>query len=332
MKLCIGTAKGIALLDLGGRPSVVAEGPSTAFCVARDHFDPNLLYAGKASHSTANFDGRNVLSRSTDGGRTWQAIGVRELQKEEVWAITPAPDQARTVYVGASHGRILKSTDGGESFQECVSFLKMPGRDHWSFPPPPHVPHVRSIAFDPADPATFYAGVEEGGVFRTRDRGESFEPLNEGLYDDVHTVRVDPHDSTRLYATTGRGFYLSENGGASWRQITNGVHGYTVPLLVSNGGQVRIYTAEANQAPPAWYERKTGAEAALLCSLDRGQSFEPVAVPRLAGGAMIMSLAENPQGGFFGALNDGSVIAAHGDQVEVVAEGLPRAYDVVALA
>ena len=76
-------------------------------------------------------------------------------------------------------------------------------------------PACSSIASIPTYPGLMYVGVEEGGVFRTHDGGQSFESRNSGLYDDVHTVAVDPKDSRRLYATTGRGFYISNNAGAS---------------------------------------------------------------------------------------------------------------------
>ena len=111
------------------------------------------------------------------------------------------------MFIGTSHARLFRSDDRGRIFKECDGFLKIPGRDRWTFPPPPHIPHVRSIAFDPHEPSTMYVGVEEGGIFRSRNEGASFESLNDGLYVDIHTVAVDARDSRRLYATTGAGFY-----------------------------------------------------------------------------------------------------------------------------
>ena len=52
-------------------------------------------------------------------------------------------------------------------------------------------------------------GVEEGGVYRSPDRGRSFEPLDRGVYSDIHCVASDPSDPKKLFVTTGRGFYLS---------------------------------------------------------------------------------------------------------------------------
>src|SRR5260370_18734631 len=96
-----------------------------------------------------------------------------------------------------------------------------------------------------------YIGVEEGGVFRSRDRGAPFEPLNRGIYPDVHSLAVDPMDSRRLYATTGRGFYVSANAGASWKFAARGLtRPYVVPLLVDAAVGGTLYTAGAAGRPP----------------------------------------------------------------------------------
>jgi hypothetical protein len=44
-------------------------------------------------------------------------------------------------------------------------------------------------------------------VTRTCTKGETFEPLNHGIYADIHSIEIDADDPSRLYATTGRGFY-----------------------------------------------------------------------------------------------------------------------------
>jgi len=236
------------------------------------------------------------------------------------------------VYVGTSHARLFRSEDRGRLFKECDGFLKIPGRDRWSFPPPPHIPHVRSIAFDPHEPSTMYVGVEEGGVFRSRDGGATFETLNDGIYEDIHTVAVDPRDSRRLYATTGDGFYLSLNAGRSWEPITQGLtRRYTIPLLVGAPDSERIFTAAAMGPPPTWRVGPAGPDAILFRSDDRGESFTAVSAEQGFGRGMLMRLRSDPQngGGFFVVSNDGSVLraSADGQSLETIAEKLPAAYD-----
>ena len=330
MRLCIGTAKGIVILDpaRGAIPLMVLADPSAVWCMAQDAVDLNLLYAG----STEHIRGQGTVARSTDGGRTWTDVSPALGREEEVWSVAASPAVKDLVYVGTSHARLFRSEDRGRLFKECDGFLKIPGRDRWTFPPPPHIPHVRSIAFDPHEPSTMYVGVEEGGVFRSRDGGSTFETLNDGIYEDIHTVAVDPRDSRRLYATTGDGFYLSLNAGRSWEPITQGLtRRYTIPLLVGALDSERIFTAAAMGPPPTWRVGPAGPDAILFRSDDRGESFTAVSVEQGFGRGMLMRLRSDPQngGGFFAVGNDGSVLraSADGTSLETIAEKLPSAYD-----
>ena len=333
MRLCVGTAKGIVILDpeRGSVPLMVLADPTGIWCMAQDCADPAVIYAGGVEHVR----GKGTLSRSSDGGRTWTDISPATARDEEVWALAASPAVADWVFAGTSHARLLRSEDRGRSFHECTGFLNIPGRERWSFPPPPHIPHVRSIAFDPHDPRTMYVGVEEGGVFRTRNSGASFESLNSGLYADVHTVAVDPVDSNRLYATTGRGFYVSKNAGGSWRHVRDGMNRtYTVPLLVQPERGESIFTAAAAGPPPTWSGSHSGADAVVFRSRDRGATFEPVTSEREWGRGMLMRMRSDAErGGFFGVTTDGRVIRLRDDgaTLEAVAEKLPPAHDLIAL-
>ena len=329
MRLCIGTAKGIVILDpaRGGTPLMVLADPSAVWCMAQDSADPNLIYAG----STEQIRGKGTLARSTDGGRTWTDVTPPLAREEEVWSVATSPAVKDRVFIGTSHARLFRSDDRGRIFKESDGFLRIPGRDRWTFPPPPHIPHVRSIAFDPHEPSTMYVGVEEGGIFRSRNEGATFEPLNDGLYEDIHTVAVDSRDSRRLYATTGAGFYLSANAGKSWQHVTNGLNRtYTIPLLVSAHDRDDVFTAAAMGPPPSWRGGPTGADAMLFRSADRGESFTPISGEQNFGRGMVMRMKADPEnGGFFAVCNDGAVIRAStdGSSLATIAEKLPSAYD-----
>jgi len=339
MRLCIGTAKGIIVLDpeQNGRPLMALADPASVWCMAQDCVEPKLLYAGSIHNSQAgSARGKGSLARSSDGGRSWHDITPRNARDEEVWAVAAAPDISGQLFVGTSHARIFRSDDGGRGFHECSAFLKLPGRDRWSFPRPPHIPHVRSIAFDPRQPDWLYVGVEEGGVFRSRDRGETFEPANHNIYPDIHCVAVDPDDSNRLYATTGHGLYLSSNAGASWRYVKGLRRSYTIPILAgaSDGGS--IYTAAAAGPPPTWSVGPSGADALMFRSSDRGETFRTIAAGDGATDSMrgmVMRFFEEPGGALLGVLSDGTLMRlGEGDEsISVIARNLPPAYDLVAL-
>lgn len=339
MRLCIGTAKGIIILDpdRGATPLMVLADPASVWSLAQDCAEPALLYAGSLHNNQAgSARGKTSLARSNDGGRTWIDITPGTIRDEDVWTVATPPDAPGEVFVGTSHARILHSKDG-HSFRECTAFLKLPGRERWTFPPPPHIPHVRSITFDPRNPSTMYVGVEEGGVFRSRDRGQSFEPLSQSIYPDIHCVVVDTEDSRRLYATTGRGLYHSSDAGASWTYVRGLSRTYTVPLLVREGRSAPIYTAAAAGPPPMWSMGAVGADALMFRSDDRGNSFRTIASgdgSTHATRGMVMRLVAAPGNGtLFGVLSDGTVIRVdeHSEEVTPIAEKLPPAYDLAVL-
>jgi hypothetical protein len=339
MRLCVGTAKGMVVLDTerGSTPTRVLADPPSVWCMAQDCEDAEILYAGSIHNMQAgSARGRASLARSLDGGRSWQDITPRNARDDEVWAVAAAPDVSGQLFVGTSHARLFRSEDAGQSFKECGAFLKLPGRERWSFPPPPHIPHVRAIAFDPAAPDTMYFGVEEGGIFRSRDRGESFEPANHNIYPDIHCLMVDPEDSQRLYATTGRGLYVSPNEGGSWRFVRGLSRSYTIPILMRRGRDPGIYTAAAAGPPPTWSMGPIGADALMFRSRDRGESFRPLTavdgLPQATRG-MVMRLREDSSGAIIGALSDGSLVRISDgkDEFSIITEKLPPAYDFVTL-
>jgi photosystem II stability/assembly factor-like uncharacterized protein len=335
MRLCVGTSKGIVIIDpdRGRAPLAVMANPSAISCMAQSAGQPHIIYVGSLEHTHMG-DGpaSGTLSRSTDGGRTWSDITPAGAHDEGIWAVATPPDAPGEVFIGTTHARLFHSQDHGHTFKECTAFLDLPGRDRWTFPPPPHIPHVRAIAFDPVDPSLMYVGVEEGGVFRSRNRGASFEPLNKGLYPDVHALAVDPADSRRLYATTGRGFYRSDTAGASWKFV-GVMRPYVVPLLADAGAEGVVYTAGAAGPPPSWMAR--GADAMLLVSNDAGHSFTAAAVPEVMWRGMVMALLQcqmRPQE-VFAVTTDGKVLRWRPREEEVVeiASNLPPAYAIAAL-
>jgi hypothetical protein len=331
MRLCIGTSKGIVIIDpeRGRVPVAVVANPSAVFCIAQSAGEPQVIYAGSVEHTHMG-DGpaSGILSRSTDGGRTWTDITPAGAHDESIWAVAAPPDAPGELFIGTTHARLFHSRDHGQNFKECAAFLSLPGRDRWTFAPPPHIPHVRAITFDPADPSLMYVGVEEGGVFRSRNRGTTFEPLNKGLYPEVHSLAVDPADPRRLYATTGRGFYRFE--GSSWKFVGM-KRPYVVPLLIDGDGM--LYTAGAAGAPPSW--TAVGADSMLFVSADHGYSFKPAVAAEGIWRGMIMALLESDvcAGEVFGVTTDGKLLRWREQEAELVeiASNLPPAYAMAAL-
>ena len=86
------------------------------------------------------------------------------------------PDGA--LIAGVEPAMIYRSDDGGDTWRRLDPIDALPTRAEWTFPPPPHEPHVLSIDFLPEDPAALLAGVEVGGVILSPDRGETWVERN----------------------------------------------------------------------------------------------------------------------------------------------------------
>ena len=88
-----------------------------------------------------------------------------------------------------------------------------------------------------SEPDTLYAGVEEAGLFVSRDRGTSWQevtgltqhptrpgwaPGNGGLC--LHTILIDPHNPRRMWvAMSAVGVFRTDDGGDSWKVCNLGL-------------------------------------------------------------------------------------------------------------
>ena len=205
---------------------------------------------------------------SDDLGDTWHALGIREK-----WPLPYA------------RGMALKTDDPGVLFAGCgelglywtevPSLRSVPSLPKWSFPAPPHIGHVKHINFEPGNPTTIYASIEVGGLLKSTDAGQSWQEFPE-LYEDVHRLMIHPSNSRCLYAVTGRGLYVSPEGGTTWEQWTgreDEIGGYPDGFVFCPSDPKLIFMTAAQDAPGTW--RTTHfAGARISRSRDGGRSWE----------------------------------------------------------
>jgi photosystem II stability/assembly factor-like uncharacterized protein len=274
--------------------------------------------------------GAGAVFAVTDEGSLWRRDGAGWRQvnpkavPDEVWSFAADPRIPGRLYLGVSPALLYRSDDEGASWTACDSLKRVPGYETWTFPPPPHIPHVRSIAPDPNVAGAVYIGVEEGGVWRSPDGGDSWESLNEGLYWDVHTV-IPAASGSDLYATTGAGFHFSADAGAHWQHVPT-AHRYTVPLLAASAG---LFTVAAAGPPPSWVN---GVNGAVYRSRDGGRSWRrledglPQPLDRMAAG-----LIQDDDGRICAGVGTRVLVSEDGGETwRAAAEGLPEVRGLVA--
>ena len=105
------------------------------------------------------------------------------------------------------------------------------GALRWRLIGPHRGGRVLAVAGVPGDPATFYFGAVDGGVWRTRNAGVTWEPVFDGQpIASVGALAVAPSDANVVYVGTGEaslrsdvtygaGVYKSTDGGAHWQSL-----------------------------------------------------------------------------------------------------------------
>ena len=174
----------------------------------------------------------SALYRSDDGGRTWRELpALLDLPSRPTWSfpprpwtshvrwIAPSPHDVDVILVGIELGGLMRSTDGGETWQD-----HRPGAQR----------DVHSLAWHPRERGRAYeAG--GGGAAWSDDGGESWHPADEGR--DRHytwSVAVDPEDPDVWYVSASSGPFAAHGRGNpeariylraddSWRPLAGGL-------------------------------------------------------------------------------------------------------------
>ncbi|MGE3248157.1 MAG: WD40/YVTN/BNR-like repeat-containing protein [Beijerinckiaceae bacterium] len=219
------------------------------------------------------------LYRSADEGRIWASV-ADELKDRHIFSLDFCNYKSGSVlYAGTEPVSLLRSEDNGLSWQELPAIGKVPGNDKWTFPPPPHLAHTKCFLFEPEDPDTIYAGVEQGALLKSNDSGESWRELDSFYsrdhvwYKDIHRIVRDPIAFDRLYLVTGMGLFVSSDRGETWEHLT-GIDdsiGYPDQLIFLEGGKSMLMSG-AHRDPSSW-RRSHQAHGTVLRSEDGGRSW-----------------------------------------------------------
>ncbi|WUR13530.1 exo-alpha-sialidase [[Empedobacter] haloabium] len=153
---------------------------------------------------------------------------------------------------------------------------------------------IWTLAAGGADqPGVLWAGTLPGGLFRSSDRGASWQLVESlwnvpertqwfgGGYDSpgIHSICVDPRDSASvLVAVSCGGVWLTSDGGATWRLRTKGMAaGYMPPELMEQGAAQDPHRIVRCAAQPdvLWCQHHSG----IWRSTDNAATWEQVAAP-----------------------------------------------------
>ena len=211
---------------------------SSVSALAISQKDPNIVWAGtgetfliRPAHAIG--DG---IYKSTDGGDTWTNMGLEKTAR--IGRIVIHPTNPNIVYVAAlghAHGPqkergIYRTTDGGKSWEHVLFINENTGgidiaidlnnpdfllASMWEI-------HINSWGLN--------SGGESGGVFISRDGGDSWErqdknglPGGKGKPVGKVAIAISQSNPNTMYALCEEGhpgLYRTDNGGESWQLVT----------------------------------------------------------------------------------------------------------------
>jgi photosystem II stability/assembly factor-like uncharacterized protein len=174
------------------------------------------VYLLGVSSETPQYAG---VFRTSDEGATWSQLPGME--RKQVWALASWQGDPQVVAAGAQDGVYL-TRDGGENWKRLVS-------SHSAGPQP-----VVSLAFDPTDSNTLYAGTPHL-AWKTVDGGATWIRLPRGMEadSDIFSIDVDARRRTRLMAGACSGLYSSLDGGANWSSLERAAGGSNRTYVVA---------------------------------------------------------------------------------------------------
>ena len=243
--------------------------------------DPNVVYGGTGSACPrGNVSPGDGVYRSTDAGKTWTHIGLREAG--QVGRIRVYPKDPDLVYVAAlghifgpnEERGVFRSRDGGTSWEKVLFVSAQAG--------------AVDLVMDARNPRILYAAVwrvvrkpwalisggDDGGLYKSTDGGDNWTELTEGLPQGMTgriAVAVSPANPERVWTlieAEDGGMFRSDDGGETFRLINK----------------------ERKHRQRAWYYTHVYADpldentvyalnTAFYKSVDGGKTYESIPVP-----------------------------------------------------
>jgi photosystem II stability/assembly factor-like uncharacterized protein len=362
IRLLVGTRKGAFIFTADAtRKRWGVDGPHfggwEVYHLAGSVADPNRLYASQ----TSNWFGQ-VMQRSRDGGRSWEAVGNQFTYEgttgthqwydgsphpwefKRVWHIEPSASDPDTVYAGVEDAALFRSSDGGLSWHELPGLRTHTSESEWM--PGAGGMCLHTILFDPVRSGRMFVAISAAGTFRSEDGGKTWQPVNRGLRSEqipnptaevghcVHRIACHPSRPDVLYMQKHWDVMRSDDGGDSWHEVSGDLPSdFGFPISVHAHEPETIYVipikSDSEHYPPQGrlrvYRSRTGGHEwePLTQGLPQRNCWVNVLRDAMAVDAL------DPCGIYFGTTGGQVYCSANaGDSWTAVAKNLPAVLSV----
>ncbi len=219
---------------------------SDVFAIEIDRRNPDHIIASACSG----------IYESKNAAGTWRKVQGIPSTSRRTRAILQNPGLPDTIFAGTTEG-LWRSPDGGGV---------------WTLMTPKQL-EVNAIAVHPDDPNTVYLGTNNYGMMISRDNGKTFSLSNNGFSGRrAYQLTADRERPGRVYASTintatgGGFFFISEDGGVTWKSTTKGLPSRLITYSI----------LQDEKNPETLY---TGTNLGMYVSNDRGVSWAALGAP-----------------------------------------------------
>jgi hypothetical protein len=242
---------------------------------------PDVVYAGTEP---------SALFRSSDGGKSFELVrGLWDHPHRPNWfpggggqaihTVLPHPQDRGRMSVAMSTGGVYRTADGGASWNPANRGIRV---DFMPDEYPEYGQCVHKVAMHPSNPDELFLQ-NHGGVYRSRNAGDSWESIADGLPENFgFSMVVHPHRPGVIYSfpltspmsrfpPKGQcGVYRSEDGGGSWTRLRDGLpeEGFWSAVM-------RDAMCTDNADPAGIYFGSRSGE--VYASADEGEHWQQVA-------------------------------------------------------
>ena len=248
VRVLVGTRKGAFILTADGkRERWEVSGPHFGgweiYHLKGSPADPNRLYV---SQSTGWFG--QLIQRSNDGGKTWEAVGNKFVYEGEagthqwydgtphpwefkrVWHLEPSLTDPDVIYAGVEDAAFFRSTDAGQSWHELPGLRNHGTGSSWQ--PGAGGLCLHTILQDPTNPNRMFIAISAAGAFRTDDQGETWKAINQGLRSEhipdataevghcVHRIAMHRSKPNVLFMQKHWDVMRSNDAGDRWEEVS----------------------------------------------------------------------------------------------------------------